>query len=204
MYTLYGFPYSQHYRRVVSLLEETGLSYELVTVDLSNGEHFSEDYLRINPNHQVPTLVDGRVTLHESNAILRYLCNKHQLAEWYPVDPAQRAQVDQWLDWVQCQMSPAVVNIVFNSVFLGDKGDADAIAQGKEAMAELWPIIDQALESDFYLGASNPTIADLAMVSNVFQLGLAQEVAPSKPTQAWYQRMLTLKGVQRSVPDPVR
>ena len=61
MYTLYGFPFSQHSRRVVSLLEETGLEYEFKNVDMMNGEHMSPTYLEINPNHQVPTLIADNV-----------------------------------------------------------------------------------------------------------------------------------------------
>ena len=112
MYILYPFPYSQHARRVVSLLEAAGLPYELRHVDMAKGEHLSAAYLAINPNHQVPTLLDGDLVLHESNAILRYLCHQHGLSDWYPADPKHRARVEQWLDWNQSRLSPAVIDIV--------------------------------------------------------------------------------------------
>ena len=117
MYVLYHFPYSQHARRVVSLLEAASLPYELRHVDMGKGEHLSAAYLAINPNHQVPTLVDGDLMLHESNAILRYLCHKHGLSDWYPADPKHRARVEQWLDWNQSRLSPAVIDIVRNKLF---------------------------------------------------------------------------------------
>jgi glutathione S-transferase len=91
MYILYHFPYSQHARRVVSLMEEAGLPYELRHVDMAKGAHRSAEYLAINPNHQVPTLIDGEIKLHESNAILRYLCVKHGLNAWYPQELPLRA-----------------------------------------------------------------------------------------------------------------
>jgi glutathione S-transferase len=121
MYILYHFPYSQHARRVVSLLEAAGLPYELRHVDMAKGEHLSAAYLAVNPNHQVPTLLDGDLKLHESNVILRYLCQKHGLTDWYPADLKQRARVDQWLDWNQCRLSPAVIDIVFNTLFAGEQ-----------------------------------------------------------------------------------
>ena len=93
MYILYHFAYSQHARRVVSLMEEAGLPYELHHVDMAKGGHRSAEYLAINPNHQVPTLVDGEVKIHESNAMLRYLCVKHGLDAWYPQELALRANV---------------------------------------------------------------------------------------------------------------
>ena len=200
MYKLYLHPYSQHSRRVVSLLEETGLDYEPIPVDLANGEHLSAEFLAVNPNHQVPTLVDGDIKLHESNAILRYLCVKHDLADWYPADLPARATVEQWLDWAQCRLGPAVINIVFNRVFLGDKGDQEAIARGLKQMIELSRILEKDLEGKVFLAGVKPTIADLALASNMFQLGLAKEMPDTENIQGWYSRICELEGYRKSLP----
>jgi glutathione S-transferase len=200
MYILYHFPYSQHARRVVSLLEAAGLPYQLRHVDMANGAHLSADYLAINPNHQVPTLIDGDLTLHESNAILRYLCHKHGLADWYPADPKHRARVEQWLDWNQCRLSPAVIDIVRNKVFLGEKGDKDAIARGEAKLRELAPILDAGLAAHDFLTGPTPTIADLSVASNLFQLGLAQAIPPGANIAVWYQRIDALEAFRKSLP----
>src|SRR5262245_8386478 len=142
MYVLYHFPQSQHARRVVSLMEEAGLEYELRHVAMDKGAHRSPEYLAVNPNHQVPTLIDGGVKIHESNAILRYLCAKHRLTTWYPEDLPSLAKVEQWLDWNQCRLSPAVVDIVLNKVFLGAAGDRHAIERGLSRLAELWSTLE--------------------------------------------------------------
>ena len=201
MYTLYGFPFSQHSRRVVSLLEETGLEYEFKNVDMTNGEHTSPTYLVVNPNHQVPTLIADNVKIHESNAILRYLCNKHALDAWYPQDADKRGTVDQWLDWIQCRLSPAVLSIVLNKVFMQDEADQEAIKQGQIQMVELSPIIDNTLADSQFLCGDKPTIADLALVSNVFQLSLANETPSGESTGRWYNAMLEMDGVKRSLPE---
>jgi glutathione S-transferase len=200
MYQLYLHPYSQHSRRVVSLLEEAGLEYEPIPVDLLNGEHLSAQYLAINPNHQVPALIDGETRLYESNAILRYLCVKNGLTDWYPEDLPARAAVEQWLDWTQCRLGPAVVSIVFNRVFLGDKGDQEAIARGLEQMVELSAILEKELEGKVFLAGDRPGIADLALASNMFQLGLAGEIPDTENIQNWYARVCELKGFQKSLP----
>ena len=200
MYQLYLHPYSQHSRRVVSLLEEAGLEYEPLQVDLLNGEHMSAQYLAINPNHQVPALIDGQTRLYESNAILRYLCVKNGLTDWYPDDLPARAAVEQWLDWTQCRLGPAVVSIVFNRVFLGDKGDLEAIARGLEQMIELSAILEQELEGKVFLAGDRPSIADLALASNIFQLGLAGEIPDTENIQNWYARVCEIEGFQKSLP----
>jgi glutathione S-transferase len=200
MYVLYHFPYSQHARRVVSLLEAASLQYELRHVDMGKGEHLSAAYLAINPNHQVPTLIDGDLTLHESNAILRYLCHKHGLTDWYPSDLKHRARVDQWLDWNQSRLSPAVIDIVRNKVFLGDKGDKTAIARGEERLRELGPILEAGLGADVFLTGAGPTIADLSVASNLFQLGFADAIPPGARIAAWYGRVGALDCFRKSLP----
>lgn len=200
MYTLYSHPFSQHARRVISLLEEARLQYELKQVSFEDGEHVSPAYLKLNPNHQVPVLVDGDIVLYESNAILRYLCVKHQLTDWLPPDLAARAKTEQWLDWAQSQMSPAVIGIVFNKVFMKEKGDKAAIKRGEEKLAELSPILSAALENSDFLAGPAPTIADLAVGSNVTQLGLADAAPTSGPIADWYARVAEIPGFRHALP----
>lgn len=203
MYILYHFPYSQHARRVVSLLVEANLEYELRHVALDKGEQHSPEYLAINPNHQVPTLIDGGVKIHESNAILRYLCMKHGLAAWYPEELAARAKVDQWLDWNQARLSPTVVDIVFNSVFLGPAGDRSAVERGLARLPELWSNLDSELTDMPFLAGVRPTIADLSLASNIFQLSLANITPVGRNAADWFQRVSELEGFQKSLPPKV-
>jgi len=199
MYTLYHFPYSQHGRRIVSLLEEANIPYQIKHVAMDQGEHRSPAFLDINPNHQIPVLEGDDFRLCESNAILRFLCNEHGLTSWYPDDSRGRAIVDQWLDWNQCRLASSVVDVVLNKVFLGENGDQAAISRGEQQLAEVLPILESGLQRTDYLAGDAPTIADLSVASNIFQLGLA-EVGVSGKTEAWYQRIMALRGVQKSLP----
>lgn len=197
---LYHNPYSQHARRVVALLEEVGLAHELRLVAMEKGEHLTPAYLAINPNHQIPTLIDGELKIHESNAILRYLCNKHELEDWYPSAPRARAMIDQWLDWGQSRLGPAVVDIVLNTVFLGDKGDQAAIARGKQKMQELAPILAAGLDGKDFLCGARPTIADLAVGASIAQLAFAHALPTEPAITAWQHRLAAIEGVAKSMP----
>jgi len=197
---LYQNAYSQHCRRVVALLQETGLACEHRHVAMDKGEHRGHAYLEINPNHQVPTLIDGEVKIHESNAILRYLCTKHELENWYPSKPPERAMVDQWLDWGTSRLGPAVVDIVLNKVFLGDKGDPAAIARGEQKMQELAPILAAGLDGKDFLCGARPTIADLAVGSSIAQLAFAHALPTEPAITAWQHRLAAIEGVARSMP----
>lgn len=201
MYTLYLHPYSQHSRRVVSLLKIAGLPYREVPVDLAAGEHLSPGYLEINPNHQVPTLVDGDIVIHESNAILRYLAARHGLIEWYPEDPAIRARIEQWLDWNQCRLGRFVVDFIYNSTFAGEDADLEAIRRGRDGLADILPILEAALGRSDYLAGASPTIADLSVASSIFHLGFADAMPTTPNSVGWFDRISAIKGFQDSLPD---
>ena len=202
MYVLYHFPFSQHARRVVALMEAAGLRYELRHVALDKGEHLSPAFLEINPNHQVPSLIDGTAKIHESNAILRYLCVKHRLHDWYPDDLPARAAVEQWLDWCQCRFGPAVTDVVLNTVFMGKDGDAAAIARGHDRLAEAGPILEAGLDfRDYVAGGSHPTIADLALAANMSHLELAGAVPDLPNIRAWLARMYALPAFAATLPQ---
>lgn len=202
MYTLYFHPYSQHSRRVVALLDACRLPYEPRLVSLETGEHMSDAYLAINPNHQVPTLIDGDLVLHESTAILRYLCNRQRLDDWYPTGLARRAIVDQWTDWGQSRMAPAVRDIVYNSVFAAEaERSLTAIAHGKTVLGELVPLMETALgEANWIAGTPEPTIADLVLGSNITQLGLAGWRPSGGRIKAWYARLCEMKAFADTLP----
>lgn len=197
MYTLYHFPFSQHARRVVMLLEEAKLPYQLHHVAMDKGEHASDAFQQVNPNGQVPVLVDDGFKLAESNAILRYLCTKHELDSWYPRDPKRRAEVDQWLDWNQCRLAPTVVDIVLHTVFMGPKGDKAAIARGREKLPGLFEILAAQVSEGWLLG-SEPTIADLSIASNVSHLGFVKDIELPKRVQVWLARVEKLDGYQHA------
>lgn len=202
MYELYTSPLSQHARRVVSLLEEAGIEYTAKPVALEKGEHMSPAYLAVNPNHQVPALkIDGEVLL-ESNAILRFLCERHGLDTWYPKEAMARARVDQWLDWNQCRLADPVTQLVVNKVVLGDQGDKDAIVRAEQKLPEVLDVLEKHLQGRTFLAGEQPTIADLSIASNLFQLGFAGAMPESPNIKAWFGRVSELKGFRASLPPP--
>ena len=80
-------------------LELSGIPYVLIDVDIEAKEHMSPEFRAMNPNCKVPLLRDTDGTcVWESNAIMRYICEKHNLIELYPRDPVQRARCDQVSD----------------------------------------------------------------------------------------------------------
>ncbi|MGI9333231.1 MAG: glutathione S-transferase, partial [Gammaproteobacteria bacterium] len=101
MRTLWGRVNSINVMKVLWCLDEIGLEYERVDAGMAFGVVDTPDYRAMNPNGRVPTLRDGDLVLWESNAIVRYLCERYSHGELSPRDPGERAVADQWMDWQQ-------------------------------------------------------------------------------------------------------
>ena len=91
--------------KVALFLEEAGIAYEPCPVDTRKGEQFGAAYLTVNPNGKVPAIVDGDVTVFDSNAILLYLAEK--TGKFLPaVTPAVRGELLSWLMFVATGVGP--------------------------------------------------------------------------------------------------
>src|SRR5919201_703846 len=119
---LYDHPVSSNACKVRFLLAELGLEYERTHVPFARPR--PDWYLAVNPFGGIPTLVDGDVTLAESQAILRYLALREQRDDLYPSEPARRARIDWALDAWTTSARPALVRLEFPVLF--DTGDMDA------------------------------------------------------------------------------
>src|SRR5215213_9054774 len=90
--------------KVALCLEEMGLAYEPIPVDTRKAEQHKPDYLAINPNAKVPSIVDGEVTMFDSNAIVLYLAEK--TGKFLPAKAAQRGPMLSWLMFVASGIGP--------------------------------------------------------------------------------------------------
>jgi GSH-dependent disulfide-bond oxidoreductase len=90
--------------KVPIMLEELGLEYELVPVDIQKGEQKTPEFLAMNPNHKIPVLVDGDLTIFESGAILIYLVEKS--GKFQPKDLRNKYEVLEWLMFQMASVGP--------------------------------------------------------------------------------------------------
>ena len=98
--TLYFTPGSPPARAVLLFIRYLGLDVEVKTVNVLSKEQHTPEYLKLNPAHEVPVLVDDDFVLTESRAILQYLANSRKPgSDLYPTEPKARARVDQRLNY---------------------------------------------------------------------------------------------------------
>ena len=113
---LYHNPLSPNVRRVRLTAAVLELPLEEKVLDFSKGEHKSPEYLALNPNGAVPTLVDGDFVLTESRSIMQYLASKRPDSGLLPRDEAQRADVTRWQFWDAAHFSPQLGSLAFEKM----------------------------------------------------------------------------------------
>ncbi|TDF42220.1 glutathione S-transferase [Alteromonadaceae bacterium M269] len=157
---IYSFPLSGHAHRVELFASIAGIAHEVINVKLAEGEHKQPAYLAINPAGQVPAIVDGEVTLSDSNAILVYLARKYAPG-YLSQDPVQEAEVQKFLTLAAGEIAfgPAAARLinVFNAPL--DADFAKATAEKALSMLE-----NHMVGREFLVG-NKPSIADIAIYS---------------------------------------
>jgi glutathione S-transferase len=167
---LYGRRSSINVQKVVWCLTELGLvegrDYQRIDAGLEFGVNDTPDYLALNPNGLVPTLIDGERAIWESHTILRYLAVAHGADNLFPADSdaGARADVDRWVDW---QLGTLWTTL--RVTFLGltrtpePQRNYDAIRASFKEAARLLRILDTHLKSRTFIALERFTLADIVV-----------------------------------------
>jgi len=202
---LYFNPISDNCRRVLATIHHIGRTdVELVPVDLMKGDHMKPEYLALNPNGKVPTLVDGDTTLWESVAIMQYLSSDSSL--W----PASKARYDiiRWQVWGVVHLGPAVGKIVGERVvkplLRKTAPDETVVAQGLEELDRFAKVLNGHLQGRDYLVGSDLTLADLSVAASFTYAKPAKiDLAPYPNVARWYASIEALDAWKKSAPPPM-
>jgi len=147
--------------KVALMLEETGLPYEAVPVDTKRGQQFATDYLTINPNAKTPSIVDGDVTVFDSNAILLYLAEK--TGKFLPANtPAARGEMLSWLMFVATGIGPYSGQAVHFRHYAPEP-KAYAVQRYSYEAERHWGIVDAQLAKHRYMLGDTYTLVDMAV-----------------------------------------
>lgn len=187
MIKIYGSPKSSA-GRVYWMLEELGLPYERVPLNMSQREHKAPEFLKLNPNGKVPCLVDGTFVLWESMAITDYLLQKYgQHTQLGAKTPEETGLMAQWSYWSILEMQKHAVEWLIQVHFMpADRKDPAIVEKAQKALLPLFTLLDQALTNKSYLIGNRFTLADLHMASVVnVAVGLGFNVANYPAVHTW-------------------
>jgi glutathione S-transferase len=160
---LYEFPPTRSIRpRWV--LQELGLPFESVTIRLSDGEHRTPEFLKLNPSGKIPVLVDGDFVLSESVAIALYLAEKYAEKRLFPTELRERAEAFRWLFFAATELEQPLWRIARHSFVYPEAQRIPAdipLARG-EAIAAA-SVVDAHLAGRSYVVGERATVVDFVM-----------------------------------------
>ncbi|OQR76809.1 glutathione S-transferase 1 [Tropilaelaps mercedesae] len=190
--TLYSDDVSPPCRAVLWTAKLIGLDLTVKNTSLFNKEHLTDDFLKINPGHTLPTLVDGRLKLAESRAICRYLINKYAPNhDLYPENPDLRAMIDRFLDFDLGSLYTSIAGYFYPVYFYG-KSEFDEVLGNKiKSSLELLSVF---LGDEKYLGGNKLCLGDVNVASSLSTLEVMGYDLTSFPkVEAYYNNLKTLK-----------
>jgi glutathione S-transferase len=205
--TIWGRANSVNVQKVLWCLAELDLAYDRIDAGMAFGKNDRPEYLAMNPNGRVPTLVDGDYVLWESNSIMRYLNLAYGKGfAIYPQQPQARAAVDRWLDWTLSTLQP-VDRPVFWALVRTPKEKRDMVAIQKDVDAEavVWRIPEALLTTRRYIEGDQFTIADIALGAFARRwFGVEGITKPKLPNlERWFALISERPGFQKFIAPPM-
>ncbi|XP_006355800.1 glutathione S-transferase-like [Solanum tuberosum] len=152
--------------RVVATLKEKNLDFELIHVDLQNGDHKREPFISLNPFGQVPAFEDGDLKLFESRAITQYIAHTYadKGNQLLPNDPKKMAIMYVWIEVEAQKFEPVGSKLSYEIVIkpmLGMVTDDAIVAENEEKLSKLLDVYESRLKNSKYLSGDSFTLADL-------------------------------------------
>lgn len=177
---------------------------EYIHLDMPKGEHRSPDYLALNPNGKVPTLVDGDYVLWEADAIMCYLADRADSDLW-PRERKRCIEIQRWLSWNQQHFHRHAVILCFEHVIrnhfgLGDP-DPDLTANALRQFRRFAAILDEHLDSRRWLVGETLSIADFAMAAELPDAERAHIPLDEFPhIRRWHEQLSELDAWRKPFP----
>ena len=151
-------------RTVMLTAKAAGIKLNYVKCDLTKGEQMKPEYLRMNPQHTVPTLNDNGFYLSESRAICAYLLDRYGKDDsLYPKDPKERALVNQRLYFCSGTLLQRCIDYYNPIIWMGKKPEPEKLEKFKEAVQ----FLEHFLNGNTWAAGDNLTIADFDLVATV-------------------------------------
>ncbi len=206
MIELYSTP-TPNGQKVMIMLEETGLAWKHIDVNIRIGDQFSPGYLKLSPNNKIPAIVDtegpgGRYTMMESGAILVYLAEK--TGRFLPADPRRRYDTLQWLIFQMAHVGP-----MFGQANHFNNYSKENIQYAKDRYnnesVRLYRVLDNRLRDNPWLAGDEYTIADIATypwTKSHKDRGVDKAGYPN--FMRWYEAMEARPAVQKGYHVPIQ
>lgn len=186
-------------------LEELGVPYEKVKLDLRKGDSHKPEYLALNPNGKVPLIVHEGTPIFESIAILAYLGETFGVEKGlFPAPGPRRGEALQWLAWANVSLGEAQSRYQRNTNerFPKEQHNAKAAEAAKEDVEKLLGILDHALQGKTFLVGDSFSLVDMHLAGFVGYLGMSGFDVTKWATLGAWSKVCTSRPVYGRIMSP--
>lgn len=203
--TVYGRHTSFNVQKVLWFLDEIGLAYHHVELGGDFGGLDTDKYRRLNPHGKVPLIDDCGTHVWESHAILRYLAARYSAGQYWSDVPADRAQIDQWMDWSQTALQPAFLTGVFWGFYRTPEAqrNMEAVNRRVSECARCFRLVDAQLENRYFLLGDTLSLADIPIGTHLYRyFNLDIDRPRIGNVENWYERLRERPGFEKHIMVP--
>lgn len=145
-------------------LQELGVDFESVTVNLPAGEHRAPEFLRINPAAKLPALVDGDLVLTESVAIVLYLAEKYAQGKLLPTDLRERAELNRWLLFTATELEQPLWRIARNTfVYPEEDRQPKDVELARREFRQMAAVMEDHMKEREFVVGETVTVGDFVL-----------------------------------------
>jgi GST-like protein len=186
-------------KKITIMLEEVGLKYRIIPINIGKGDQHTPEYKDLNPNNKMPSMIDHDVegkpiSMFESGAILMYLAEK--TGKLLPTDTRSRFRVLQWLFWQVGGLGPIAGQAHYFLKYAPQKNE-EGMTRFRNETARLYAVMDWQLAREEYLGGEY-SIADIAAWPWVFRYDWqGQDLNDFPNVKRWFTAVAARPAVDR-------
>ncbi len=187
------------------MLQELGLDFEAVTVNLQKGEHHNASFLELNPAARVPVLVDGDLILSESVAIVLYLAEKYPDRGFIPAHPEARTDFYRWLLFTVTELEQPLWRIARHTFLYAqeDRLAADVVLAGRD-FAPMAAVLENHIKGRAYVAGNAVTAADFVLAHTLDWAGEAQQLGAFPGLRSYVEHMYARPRAPRRIAEIFR
>jgi glutathione S-transferase len=198
---LFGRTTSVNVQKVLWTLQELGITYDQVDLGGAFGGLDTDEYGTMNPNRRVPLLVDGDLTLWESNAIVRYLANSYGGGSLAGTNRANVARADMWMEWFQNNCYAHYIALFHQTVRLPkSQRNRDERDRAIAGLLQSFGMLNTHLEDNRFVAGDDFSMGDIIVGASLFRYYAMDFDRPDLPKLAsFYDRLCQRDAYRKTV-----
>ncbi|MBB43876.1 MAG: glutathione S-transferase [Rhodospirillaceae bacterium] len=201
MLKILGRKTSSNVQKVLWVCGEIGLNFHREDLGGPFGGNLEPEYLELNPNGVIPTIIDEDFILWESNSCTRYLARKHSYGNLYPENLNILASAERWMDWQLTVCSPSLVPVFRGLIRTPEKErNLREIQKSRNALSKSMFILDKNLERNEYVAGASFTIGDIPVgiaAYRWYEMPIEREEYPN--LKRWFDTLSSRPAFQDNV-----